>query len=218
MSASEWTVAPFPPWRAPDGNGKQGRERNMKNRSMNRSRAISLATLLAGAPFFAGCASIHKAADNGDVAGIEQFLQRGADVDARDRYGRTPLMFTLSNPDIVRHLVEKGADVNARDLNGETPLMKAAFLGQLDVVRYLVEKGAEVNARSQRGKTVVMFAIRDLDVVQYLVEKGADVNAVDANGETLLLQAAVLGRLSVVQYLMQQGATVEAGAEGGGTR
>ena len=109
--------------------------------------------LLGGAllPIFAGCMSIHKAADRGDLAGIQRFVDKGVAVDARDAYGRTPLMLTLSNLENVRYLVEKGADVNARDSEGETPLMKAAFIGQLDVVRYLVRRGADVNARSASG-------------------------------------------------------------------
>lgn len=185
----------------------------MKTSPIQHVASCLLIVLLLGMPYFAGCASIHKAADKGDLAGLQQFLRAGVAVDARDRYGRTPLMYTLSTLDNVQYLVEQGADVNARDANGETPLMKAAFLGQPDVVQYLVKKGADVNARSQRGKTPLMFAIRDLDVVRVLVEKGADVNAVDAKGETVLLQAAVLGRVRTVQYLLGKGANVDAGAE-----
>lgn len=185
----------------------------MKNHWMKKAARVVRVFGLAVLPFAAGCASIHKAAERGDRLGVDVFLENGVEVDARDAYGRTPLMWTLSDLDMVRHLVEKGADVNARDLNGETPLMKASFLGRLDVVRYLAEQGADVNARSQRGKTPLMFAIRDLDVVRYLVEKGADVNAVDGNGDTVLLQATVLGRLSTVQYLVGKGARVESGAD-----
>ena len=174
-------------------------------------RFLLLAMLL---PVLAGCASIHKAANKGDMAGVKAFLLKGTDVDARDAYGRTPLMYVLSNLDHVRFLVGQGADVNARDELGETPLMKAAWVGQLDVVKFLVEKGADVNAKSDGGETPLMRALRNMDVVKFLVEKGADVNAVDKNGETLLLKATSSGRLSVVQYLMKKGAAVESGAAG----
>ena len=175
---------------------------------------MSLSVLWAVVPLLAGCSTILKSADQGNLAKVDGHLQKGTGVDARDEYGRTPLMWGAEDLDVVRHLVEKGADVNARDELGETPLMKAAWVGQLDVVKFLVEKGADVNAKSDGGETPLMRALRNMDVVKFLVEKGADVNAVDKNGETLLLKATSSGRLSVVQYLMKKGAAVESGAAG----
>ena len=190
----------------------------MNNPSVRCAGSIRFLFLAALLPVLAGCMNIHKAANKGDLAGMKQFLREGADVDARDRYGRTPLMYSLSNLENVRYLVGKGADVNARDEDGETPLMKAAFLGQLDVVRYLVEKGADMNAQNNKGETPLMRAIRDLDVLEFLVEQGADLNVVDKNGETLLLKATVSGRLATVQYLLGKGAAVDAGAKGAADR
>ena len=139
-------------------------------------RFLLLAMLL---PVLAGCASIHKAANKGDMAGVKAFLLKGTDVDARDAYGRTPLMYVLSNLDHVRFLVGQGADVNARDELGETPLMKAAWVGQLDVVKFLVEKGADVNAVDKNGETLLLKATSSgrLSVVQYLMKKGAAVES-----------------------------------------
>ena len=45
-------------------------------------------------------------------------LQAGADVNARDEGGRTPLQYAAvlnSNPDVINLLIASGADVNARD-------------------------------------------------------------------------------------------------------
>ena len=184
----------------------------MKNQPMRMIGTVWFALLLA-APIFSGCASLHKAAGRGDLAEAERFLQKGADVNARDAYGRTPLMWALDNPEAVRFLVENGADVNARDVNGETALMKAAFLCRPDVVKFLAENGADVNARSERGETPLMWAVSDLEIVKFLAEKGADINARDVEGETLLLKAAVSGKLRVVRYLLDRGASVDAGAE-----
>lgn len=171
----------------------------------------SLWLLLGLAPLAGGCLGLHKAAARGDLEQVDRYLQKGVDVDARDGCGRTPLMWTLSNPAVVRHLVEHGADVNARDINGETPLMKAAFLGQADVVELLCEQGADIHARSRRGETPLMWTYKDPDIVRYLVGRGADVNAADDQGETLLLKMAQLGRLDIVRYLLEQGADVNAG-------
>jgi ankyrin repeat protein len=172
-----------------------------------RCASVILAGLIS---ILAGCASLHRAAEQGDLAGMDRQLLRGVDVDVRDSSGRTPLMCTVSDLDRVRHLVEKGADVNARDVNGETPLMKAAFLGRLDVVDYLMKQGADVNARSERGATALMWAAGDLAVVKHLLDQGADADAKDHRGDTPLKWAATFGRLDVVEYLVEQGADVHA--------
>jgi len=186
----------------------------MNHCSRHSARPVRILFLAALLPLAAGCMNIHKAANRGDLAGVRGFVQAGTAVDARDAYGRTPLMYMLSDLESVRYLVEAGADVNARDQQGETPLMRVAFLGKLDVARYLVQKGADVNARSEAGTTPLMKAIRHLDLVKFLVEQGADLNAVDLQGESPLLKASVAGRLGTVQYLLKKGAAVEGGDEG----
>ena len=178
-------------------------------------RFLLLAALL---PILAGCLSIHKAANKGNLPAVKAFLQKGTDVDARDAVGRTPLMYMLSDLESVRYLVGAGADVNARDDLGETPLMKAAWVGKRDVVKFLAENGADLNAQSENGETALMRAVRNPDVVKCLVERGADVNAKDRKGETVLLKASVSGRLSVVQYLVKKGATVDAETPAAGAR
>ncbi len=186
----------------------------MNHHSARFAGTVCFLLLAALLPILAGCLSIHKAANKGNLAGVKAFLQKGTDVDARDADGRTPLMYMLSDLESVRYLVGAGADVNARDDLGETPLMKAAWVGKRDVVKFLAENGADLNAQSVNGETALMRAVRNLDVVKYLVERGADVNAKDRNGETVLLKASVSGRLSVVQYLLKNGAAVESGTAG----
>ena len=57
---------------------------------------------------------------------VEWLLAHGADVNARDKHGDTPLLLAAKycNGDIAMAglLVTKGADVNARDKKGCTPL------------------------------------------------------------------------------------------------
>lgn len=87
--------------------------------------------------------TIHKAAEQGNLAAIERYLQKGTDVDATDKDGCTPLNKAASCGylNIVKVLVEKGADVNARDNIGETPLLDAN--GYTNVVEFLKQHGAK---------------------------------------------------------------------------
>ena len=70
-----------------------------------------------------------QAARTGNHEAVKQHLASGADVNATDRIGRTPLHFASSVGDkkFVEFLITKGADLNAKDQNGRTPLDRTIF-------------------------------------------------------------------------------------------
>jgi ankyrin repeat protein len=66
--------------------------------------------------------------DNLEV--ITFLVERGADVNAHDNHGTTPLIYACrdgGNLEIIKFLVERGADVNARAEDGYTPLIHIYF-------------------------------------------------------------------------------------------
>ena len=71
---------------------------------------------------------LHTAAQEGDVKLVEELIAKGADVNAKDKYGETPLHSALkkAQSEMVQLLIAKGADVNAKDKYGATPLFEAA--------------------------------------------------------------------------------------------
>lgn len=84
----------------------------------------------------------------GDFRNSDLFLERGADVNAKDPQGRTLLMLAASTDnvplDIVRMLIAKGADVNARTSNGETALSLAHDRRASEVIALLTKAGGRV--------------------------------------------------------------------------
>jgi ankyrin repeat protein len=159
----------------------------------------------------AGKTPMHLAVEYGNQEGIEMLFAKGADVNAKDKDGSTPLHLA-DNQDVVKLLLVKGADVNAKDKDGSTPLHLA---DNEDVVKLLLAKGADVNAKDKDGRTPLHLAVaKDTDIVKLLLAKGADVNAKDKNGSTPLHLA---DNQDVVKLLLVKGADVNAKDKDGKT-
>ena len=85
-----------------------------------------------------------EAARTGDATAARELIAKGADVNAKFRYGQTPIFKAAErgNTEVVKVLLEKGADVNVRDtFYGATALTWAADKGHIEVVRALLDKG-----------------------------------------------------------------------------
>jgi cell wall assembly regulator SMI1/ankyrin repeat protein/predicted DNA-binding WGR domain protein len=106
-----------------------------------------------------------KEADRVKIARL--LIDRGADVNARQKHGRTVLQIAADNcsVELIQLLLKHGAEVNAQSNSGETPLISAAHSKRDDVIRCLLEHGADLNARYSdkvhadfRGKNALEIA------------------------------------------------------------
>lgn len=97
----------------------------------------------------------------GSVEGVQAALAAGADPDARDPSGWTPLMLAVAQRDlsIMEVLLAAGADIEAVDEGGRTALIEAAFGGSPPVVRLLLEAGADPDVRDAFGRTARSLAV-----------------------------------------------------------
>lgn len=121
---------------------------------------------------------------HGDV--VSALLAAGADVNAADERGFTPLFCACHNgdedrgyPDVVQTLLAAGADKEARLGYGVRPLMYAAGHGEAAVVQALLAAGADPLARNEGGRTALMM-VKDrdyIDVINILHEAEALVEA-----------------------------------------
>ena len=107
--------------------------------------------------------SLHTTAKDGMVGMFEVLLEKGADVDARNEYGHTPLMLAskgengISSLEIVTKPLEAGADVNLQDRYGEHALM-SWFVNLEDQVRWLLTKQEDREVQGGDGYTALMLA------------------------------------------------------------
>src|SRR5499425_3022598 len=76
-----------------------------------------------------GSTALHHAAGYGPLANVELLIDKGADVNTKNRRRSTPLHWAIHDEAKVRLLLSKGADINARQAQGRTPLYMAAMLG-----------------------------------------------------------------------------------------
>ncbi|XP_024145719.1 cyclin-dependent kinase 4 inhibitor B [Oryzias melastigma] len=112
------------------------------------------------------------AAAKGNAAEVEERLAAGAQVNGRNRFGRTALqVMMMGSAAVAQVLLRHGADPNVADqTTGATPLHDAARTGFLDTVRLLVQAGADPQARDKAGRSPGDVARQDghADVAAFL--------------------------------------------------
>jgi ankyrin repeat protein len=122
-----------------------------------------------------------------DADSLRVLLDRGADIDAFDPLGRTPLMYAAGSDliptETVRTLIEHGANVNARNKHqragdeGLTVLDIARFRGNTPVVDLLVRAGAE---SSGDGRKVQLTTLTKNTVQSAILRSVPLIQAADA--------------------------------------
>lgn len=153
------------------------------------------------------------------------FLERGADVNAKDADGSFPLSNVMENIqrgeagslEFLHILCSYSPDLEIKCADNATVLHKAFyFYDDKEVVEYLLDKGANINAIGLENTTLLMHMVKEnrYDSVRYLVEHGADTN-LTVNGLTALTEAVNLNRMNMVKYLIKNGADVHAGERNG---
>lgn len=162
-----------------------------------------------------GATALHWAAHVDSIESADLLLKAGAQVDAHNVYGVSPLMLASLNgsPRMVTRLLDGGANPNTALPSGETVLMTAARVGNTETVRLLLAKGADVKAsEKEKGQNALMWAAAEghAGVVALLLEHGADPSATSASGFTPLLFAARSGTPEVAAALLKKGANIEA--------
>jgi len=170
-----------------------------------------------------GTTALHYAVQRGHHALVTALVGARADVNARNRYGVTPLWLASLNGDaaVAGTLLRVGADPRVpRGDSGETPLMAAAISGSAATLQRLIAHGADPNVKDGvRGQTALMWASAEShpEAATVLVDAGADLEARSSTGLTALMFAIRAGDVRGTLNLLDLGADLKARAPDGTT-
>jgi ankyrin repeat protein/mono/diheme cytochrome c family protein len=177
----------------------------------NLEALISADPALATSTDAGGSTPLHHAAGFGSLESLTFLLDKGANVNARNRRGSTPLFWAIHDEAKVRLLIARGATINVKQVEGRSPVYLASVLGSGNaVLRLLLENGGNPNVPTLNGLTALSgAALRgDVDAMRLLLDKGADVDAKNGAGATALMAAAANGSAAAVRLLLDKGADV----------
>jgi hypothetical protein len=123
---------------------------------------------------------LHWAASNGRQDVVEQYLEKGKDINEQDQQGWTPLLHAVANgyPKMVKLMLAHGANPDIANLLKITPLMYAARYGNLGIAKILLDFGASINMQDAYGETALAVAVRmgQEALVRLFISKGAEID------------------------------------------
>lgn len=159
-----------------------------------------------------GNTALHYAAEWGMENAAETLITKGANKEAKNANGETPVFSACKNenPEIIALLAKKGCKINARDNLGSTPLHVAVRWGNISDAEQLIKLGTNIDAQNVSGKTPLAEAVLGgkPEIAKMLLEKGANPNTSDTNGRTILMDAVKARNTSTIAMLLEHNANL----------
>lgn len=138
---------------------------------------------------------------------IQQLILMGADIEAANATGETPLFMAVSKDlqSTTNILIRAGASIAARDVLGNTCLHTAVRWNAQKAASVLLDAGIEIDAHAQNGKTALHDAVRlgISGIESILISHGASLEVRDADGNTPLVEAIMAALPVTVERLVQ---------------
>ncbi len=128
----------------------------------------------------------------GDMVVAERLLQLGADPNATDQLGRTPMHYVAKTGlvDAAAMIFNNGGDPDQADEHLNVPLHTACIFGSRRVVRYLLESAVAVDSVDLDGNTAMHFCahaeLEATNCCKLLLDYEAKPATLNAYGQTAL--------------------------------
>ncbi|KAI3326000.1 ankyrin [Xylariaceae sp. AK1471] len=137
-------------------------------------------------------------------------LDRGADINSRDKWGHTPLHTAIRSGhyETAEFLLDRGCNINERDLLHRSPLNFCISLYFKPMLAFLLLKRGATFDRPERSALVPTLSCavdcHEFDVVKILVEGGVPFRIKDTRGFTPYQRAKQSGHERIAHYLYEQ--------------
>ncbi|RFU74295.1 ankyrin repeat-containing [Trichoderma arundinaceum] len=143
---------------------------------------------------------------------VKLMLDNGADVNAKDGSGDTPLKLAYWNnrKEVIKLLLNHGAEADAEM---QQDLLEWAILEEDGAtVKLIAQMGVDLDAKNKYGQLPLWLALNNgkESMVKLLVEIGADFTIEDKHGGTLLRQTVMMEKEATTRLLVERGANINA--------
>lgn len=163
-------------------------------------------------------AQLLQAAAAGDTAAVQRLVQAGADINALDDLGRTPVMAATHGNHIqtVQALIQAEADIDIQDHRLDNPFLYAGAEGLMEILRLTIAGGADTRITNRYGGTALIPAAERghvAIVAELLAHTDVEIDHINNLGWTALLEAIVLSdggerHQQIVQMLVDAGTDI----------
>lgn len=187
--------------------------------------ATALAQVAPSDTEYASYKGLHAAAAKGDIAAIKGLASDKSRLNARDSYGRTPLMVAAyaRRYAAAKELIAAGADLDALENDRYDVVTIASVANDVQMLKIALSAGAKSGQTTSRYDGTALIAAAHLghvEVVRTLIAAGAPLDHVNNLAWTALIESIVLGdgganHIACLTALVRAGANVNI-ADGNG--
>ena len=132
-------------------------------------------TVISARDLTSGETALHIVTQRRDSVWIRFLVERGANPNARDRRGVTPLVVAsrLGYIEGLQALIDAGARVDEANDAGETPLISAIHRRDVEMIRLLLKSGADPDRADNSGRSAREYAKLDGGSLLNEIERNA---------------------------------------------
>lgn len=155
---------------------------------------------------------LREAVLNRDAESVRLLLLFGANPNAIDKHGFTPLFSAteIGFVDAAKMLIKYGADPNtSAGPEADTPLALSVLESKVELVQLFLMYGGDPNRIMANGNTVLIRAIdrkTSKRLIELMLNYGSDPNGKNGEGTSPMFQCISMQRFDLAQVLLDRGA------------